>query len=95
MNYSINDQATGTQRKSFEGTYIGVLMFVGDYWSHYEKTTPQESYTRAILHKPCGRVQLLQSMFKVLMQNTSAVSIIFTRNTWILYNLIIPVLIFG
>lgn len=60
-----------SQWKTAQGTYAGVMVFIGDYWSEKEKTL-HGSCTRLILNKPCGGLQLLAYLFKIMTQNQNA-----------------------
>lgn len=60
--------------KTIQGTYIGVMLFIADYWSHKGKAACPESCMRLILNKPSGGLQLLGLLFRVMTQHKDAVS---------------------
>ena len=71
-----SSQGDVTQWKSTQGNYIGVMLFIADYWSHYQKTSTSGHYTRMILNKQCGGLRLVSALIKMLMQKPDAVSIL-------------------
>lgn len=58
--------------KSTQGVYTGVMVFVGDYWGHKEKTPTVEDCTRLILNNPSGGFKLLLLLMKILTRHAQA-----------------------
>ena len=67
-----SSQAEVTKWKNIQGDYIGVQMFLGDYWSTHDITTGNHS--RLILNKQCSGLKLLSMLRKMMLQKPDAVS---------------------
>lgn len=64
------DSAYDEEWKSRQDVYIGVMLYVGDYFVDFDKTAkPEEDCTRLVLNKPGGGFQLTRFMYKYRSQD--------------------------